>query len=262
VTITTAIDPTRLPPYEWITCAPISKAAAALDAAKAALDQARKDLIDLEQTREQAEWRDAAASENARAEQKPEPKRSHVAAHDRKTDDARHQVKVAQLAAERAEREMFAAVDEHGQEWALDVQATCDALLERWTAAVAQITTLYGELAAAFSIRRAVVEGKQPHIGALEFAPSQVQNREWASGQSPSVRPVVQVGDVLAAMAEIGTMAPQSEPVVQPPLPTAGGDPRLLGTAGVQREISERRDREAATEARRAQLLAEQDAED
>jgi hypothetical protein len=260
--IVTSIDPARLPAYEQISCKPISEAVAALDAARAEFDQRRKDLVELEQTREQAEWRDARASETARAEHKPEPKRSHVSAHDRKVDDGRHQLKVAQLAAERAERALADAIERHGDEWSQEVEETCDGLLKQWHSGVAELTTLHARLAAALGIRRAITEGKQPRVGAVEFLPAQIGGREWAGGQGPTARPVAQVGDVLAAMAAVGTIAPEPEPVVQPPLPTAGGDPRLLGSAAVQAEISERRDREAATEARRAQLLAEQDAED
>ena len=87
----------NLPSYEQISSKPIRDSAAALDMARATQQERRRDLIELEQTREQAEWRDAAAAEKALAERKPAPKRTYVAAHDRKTDDARHQVKVAQL---------------------------------------------------------------------------------------------------------------------------------------------------------------------
>jgi chromosome segregation ATPase len=112
----------QLPNYVEIDHATIRDAAAAWDAAKAALESARKDLTELEQTREAAEWADAEAAEAARAEGKPEPKRSHVAAHDKKLDVARHEWKVAQLAEERTFDALQAALDEHAGEWSQTVE--------------------------------------------------------------------------------------------------------------------------------------------
>ena len=77
-----AID--SLPLYESISSSPICEAAAQHDATRAAIDQARKDVTEWEQTREAAEWRGADAAEKARAEGRTEPKRSNVVEHDRK----------------------------------------------------------------------------------------------------------------------------------------------------------------------------------
>jgi hypothetical protein len=256
--IVTSIDPARLPPYERITCAPISEAVAALDAARAALAEAKKSLVAAQQELPQSQWADAEAAEKARAEGKPEPKtRSHTQQHERRIENLEHEQRVCQLAAERSERELLAAVDAHGQQWAEEVDATCDGLLKQWQAEVSEVSALYGQLASVLAIRRVISEGKQPRVGAVEFAPAQVQGREWAGGQGPSVRPIVQVGDILAALGEVGKIPPEPEPVVQPPLARKPSD--LENAAPVAEEISERKDREAATEARRAQLLAEQD---
>src|SRR4051794_751405 len=102
----------QLPSYTEIDNGPIREAAAAWDAANATLESSRKDVIELEQTREAAEWRDAEAADRARAEGKAEPKRSHVAAHDKKLDDARHGLKVETLAEDRAFNALQGAVDE------------------------------------------------------------------------------------------------------------------------------------------------------
>jgi hypothetical protein len=76
------IDPASLPPYEAITEPHVRDAVAGLDSARSSREQARKDLIELEQTRSQAEWADAEAAEQARAEGRSEPRRTHTAAHD------------------------------------------------------------------------------------------------------------------------------------------------------------------------------------
>jgi hypothetical protein len=259
--IVTSVDPTRLP-YEQISQPAIREAVAGFDAAKTALDESKKALVAAQQELPQSQWADAEAAEKARAEGKPEPKtRSHTQQHERLIENLEHEQRVCALAVQRTERALVDAIDKHGSEWGTEVEEACSALLEQWHSAVVDLTALHAHLSTAFAVRRQVVEGKQPRIGVLEFAAGQVQGREWAGGQGPGARPVVQVGDVLAGLAEIGTIAPEPPVVQQPPLSTAGGDARLLSMDSVQREISERRDREAAVEERRQQLLAAQDDE-
>jgi len=87
----------QLPPYTEINHPVIREAAAAWDGARATLESARREVVELEQTAEQAQWADAEAAEQARAEGKAEPKRTHIAAHEKKLDAARHEAKVAEL---------------------------------------------------------------------------------------------------------------------------------------------------------------------
>lgn len=199
-----AISIEKLPPYEQITCAPIREAAANLDAARAALSQAKRDVKQLEQERPHAEWRDAEAAEQARAEGKSEPKRSCVVAHDRKLDQARHEEKIATLAAERARKELVAARERHGDAWGDEVDQACSELVEQWSAKLAELGTLYGELAQAFVVRRTVFGGEGPRLGAIGVEQRQIGGLEFAMGQRGQVG-WVQVPDVLGLLADIGT---------------------------------------------------------
>jgi hypothetical protein len=251
--VSTDIDPGSLPAYDRISESHIRDAAAAWDAAKAAHEQARKDLNELELTREAAEWRDAENVDRARSERKPDPRRTHVGAHDRKTDTAKHELKVRQLAAQRAERELLVALDKHGASWGEEVAHEAESLQEQFSMEVATLSELYGRLSNALSVGKVFTGGRQPRIGALDFSPRQVQGREYASGQPQSVRPYIAVGDVLAALSDLGKVEPEPEPVVQPPLVRTPSS--LESMAPVAAEMSSR----DAVQTRREQLLAEQD---
>jgi hypothetical protein len=224
----------NLPAYEAITCESIRDAAAAFSAARAAREQARKDLTELEQTREQAEWADAEAAENARAEGKAEPKRTHVAEHDRKTDAARHEQKVADLAEKRALDALTAALDEHGQAWADEATAAVESLRAEWANAVDGLIAMHGRLTASLRVGRAVGVGGLPQVAMLPFARRQIDNCEFAAGQ-PAVPAYIGTGDVLAALAGAVEVEPQeqTEPVKHP---------RWWGTTHESKEIADRRE--------------------
>lgn len=192
----------NLPPYESISCEPIRQAAAEHNAARSAKEQARKDLIELEQTREAAEWRDAEAAEQAQAEGKPEPKRSHVAAHDKQTDAARHGAKVAELAHTRARGALEAALAEHGEAWASELTSSIEQMSAEWGNALTELIDLHTRLAGALSVARRVGIGDLPNIDALAFSRRQIQNAEFASPQ-PNVPAYIPAGDVLAALATV-----------------------------------------------------------
>lgn len=234
----------KLPPYEQISHATIREAAASLDAAGSARGQARKDLVELEQTREQAEWADAEAVERARAEDKPEPKRTHVAAHDRKTDEARHELKVSELAERRAVEELEDALEQHGAAWAAEVAEAFDTLRGEWEATVGELIGLHARLNAAQTVARAV-GGSQPGVGAIGLKPGQIGDLEVLSGQHGKLG-WVGVPDVLALLSELGVPKPDPAPQQHRPPRGPGGDPELLAHAGVRREIDERRAFDAA----------------
>jgi hypothetical protein len=209
----------QLPNYVEIDQGVIRDAAAAWDAAKAALDSGRKDLTELEQTREAAEWRDAEAAEAARAEAKPEPKRSHVAAHDKKLDVARHEWKVAQLAEERTFDALQAALDEHHAEWAETVEHDVQSLDDDWSAAVNALVELHATRSRALAIR-AMVIGEQRGAAALGFKPSQIRGIDFASHTGRQTG-YVAAGDVLGALADLGMPEPPKPEPVQHAAPTS-----------------------------------------
>lgn len=252
------IDIESLPTYEQISSKPIRDSAAGFNAAKAALLSAKRDLVELEQTREQAEWRDAAAAEAAIAERKPAPKRTYVAAHDRKTDNARHQVKVAQLALERAERDLIGSLERNGAAWATEVGEAYGSLTEAFATGVNELVAVYAKLSQAASDARVVIGGQRPRIGVIELDRGQLGEVELAAGSSR--RATVQVADVLAALSSIGQPEPEAAPVVHPPR-KGQGDPRLRGRRDVEDEIAERAGVRTKVEARRQKLLAAQDTE-
>lgn len=257
----------NLPPYEAISCTPISEAAAGLDAANAACLSAQRDLTELEQTREQAEWADAEAAEKARAEGTAEPKRSHVASHDKKLDAARHEHKVAKLAQTRARGALEAALAEHGEAWAGALTTSVEAMSAQWERVVGELIGLHGQLDAAVKVARVVGIGELPSVGALPFARKQIKNVEFASGQRPAPA-YVPTGDVLAALASVTEPEPDidTSPVEHPPLGKGRGSALLRGQTGVENEIAERgafaeqgRDPErVAARRRRSEELREQ----
>jgi hypothetical protein len=212
----------QLPPYDQIDQDEIREAAAAWDAAKASLESARRDVVELEGTREAAEWLDAEAAEKARAEGKPEPKRSHVAEHDKKLDQAQHEHRVAQLTEERTFNELQAALDEHQGEWAESIERAVKALDEQWAATVNQLTTLHAQRASVFTVRRLVVGG-QRDVGIVGFTPSQIHDIEFAPFTHKQIGHVA-VGDVLAGLADLG-FEPAVETPVERPRPKSGHDP-------------------------------------
>jgi hypothetical protein len=232
----------QLPVYTEIDQKDIREAAAAWDAAKAALDSARKDLTELEQTREAAEWADAEDADRARAEGgKPEPKRSHVAAHDKKLDAARHEHKVAQLADERTFNGLQDALDEHQDEWAESVEHDVAALDDEWTAAVNALVELHATRSRALAIR-AMVVGDQRGAAALGLSPSQIRGIDFASGTGRQTG-YVAAGDVLVALAGLGMPEPVVDTAPQehaPPVRPEGSP--LRGQGSVEQEVAERRE--------------------
>lgn len=204
----------RLPNYTEIDHPVIREAAAAWDAAKATLETAKKDLTELEQTREQAEWADAEAAEKARAEGKAEPKRTHVAQHDKKTDEARHELKVATLAEQRAFDALQAALDAHQGEWAASIEKDVQQLDEEWQTALATLRTIHTQRARAYAIRKQVVGGKLPQVGVTPLGPI-AQGAE--NGQKLRAA-VVQTDALLAVLAKLGERVPE-EPREEPERP-------------------------------------------
>jgi hypothetical protein len=203
----------QLPPYTEIDHPLIRQAAAEWDGARTTLESSRREVVELEQTREAAEWKDAEAAEQARAEGKAEPKRTHIAAHEKKLDQARHEAKVAELAEDRAFTTLQSALDEHTAAWAQSIEVDVQELNEEWQAALAALSALHARRSRALSIRSMVV-GPTPGAGAVPFTPAQLLNVELASGQARETA-YVHTGDVLASLAALGTPEPLAEPSPQ-----------------------------------------------
>lgn len=227
-----------------ISSKPIAERVAALADARAAKETARKDVNEYELTREQAEWADAQASEEARAAGKPEPKRSHVAEHDRKLDEARHRHRVETLAEQRAVNDLQAVLDEHGQAWVESIVADLANLDDAWVEQVNALANLNARRASASAVM-ATVCGPTNRLGAVPFAPREINGvdvvpiaDEW--GQRIKQTAHIAPEDVLAGLLKLGTV-PEPEPakpvVHAPPLRRSP----LLDLPEVQQEIAERR---------------------
>jgi hypothetical protein len=196
----------QLPDYTEIDHPVIRDAAAAWDGARSTLTSARQEVVELENTREQAEWADAESAEKARAEGKAEPKRTHIAAHEKKLDAARHEAKIAELAEDRAFNDLQNALDEHTGQWAETIEHETHRLADEWAEAVATVTAVHAQRSRLLAIR-AMVVGETPNASAVGFDAQQIMNVELASGQAHE-KGYVQTGDILAGLAALG--APKS----------------------------------------------------
>jgi hypothetical protein len=210
----------QLPPYAEISQPAIREAAAAWDGARATLTSARQEVVELENTAEQAQWADAEAAEQARAEGKAEPKRTHIAAHEKKLDAAKHEAKIAELAEDRAFNTLQDALDEHGGQWAETVEQETHRLADEWQNALATLTALHARRSRVLAIRSMVV-GKTPGAGTVGFNAQQLLNVELASGQSNETA-FLHTGDVLASLAALGVPQPPAEPAEQQHRPPMG----------------------------------------
>jgi len=226
--------------YERITNKPIRDAVAHLHATNNARHEAKLDVIELEQERPQAEWQDAEQAEQARAEGKPEPKRSAVAAHDRKLDQARHEEKVAELALQRAQKALSDALAQHGDAWRDEVRDSVEALNAEWQRDVSELIALHGRLETALMVAHVVI-GKQPQVGALCFPPKSIRGLDLAAPQPKGAHGVITTPDVLAALHELATPEPdvEQEPQQHRP-PVMPGNSPTRGQRDVEDEIAER----------------------
>ena len=208
----------KLPP-ESISSKPIRERAAVCVEARSAKEQARKDLTELEQTREAAEWRDAEAAERARAAGEAEPKRSQVADHDKKTDAARHRLKIETLAEERAVNELQAVVEEHGPAWVESLDAELATIDDAWIEQVDAPKALHSQREAVSKVRKNVYGPSGRPILALGFTPQQLNGVDVIPveehGRRVKQRASILTEDVLAELSKLGKR-PEPEPTRSP----------------------------------------------
>jgi hypothetical protein len=230
----------NVPPYEQISSEPIREAGATLSAVRAAQDEAKKALVEAEQTLPSSQWKDAEAAEQARAEGKPEPKtRNHTAAHEKRIADLEHEQRVADLALKRARGALEAVLAEHGQAWADELTTSVEAMRVEWGNSVEGLIGLHSQLSAALSVARVVGIGELPKVNALPFRRRQIANAEFASPQ-PDVPAFVQMGDVLAALAGVVEVEPDVEKVPVEHRPPRALSSELRDRADVENEVGER----------------------
>src|SRR6266566_8956680 len=147
----------NLPPYQQITCTPISEAAAALSAAKTDLDTAKKDHVQAEQELPAAEWRDAEAEASALEAGKPAPKTEvHTVRHVALLRALAKKVKVATLRLNTAHDALGAALDEHGDAYRAEAEGLASELENQWRDLIGKAVELHAAYSRANSIARKV----------------------------------------------------------------------------------------------------------
>jgi hypothetical protein len=246
----------NLPPYEAISNEAIREAVAQHNAAKAAFDEAKKSHTQAELELPATEQLDAELAADARAAGKPEPKtRTHTAKHEQQIRDLAHELKVAAIIEQRTLDSLERALIDHGEVWAEEVAAEADARRAQWATEVDELTTLHGRLNAVLSVARAVLGPNQGSASAITFDPGAVRGREWAGGQGHTARPIVQLGDVLSALAELGQSSRLDIEPVQHPRLRPSARPEDTAESAERLEFLERagspEGREAAAKARR-----------
>lgn len=226
----------QLPPYQEISHDVIAAKAAEWDAAKAALNEVKRTEVELEQTRPQAEQADAETCEQARHEGKPDPKRTHVAAHDRKLDSARHEHRVAVIAERRAFGALQSALDEHQEAWLGEAAQLVVGLDERWQEAIADVAKLAAERQRAVRVAR-LIGSEHPRVAAIPLSRRQLAGIELLHGSPDTAH--VAVEDLLAGLADLGAPPPE-EPAREPQKPIRTQS-LTESHGGQQREADERR---------------------
>jgi hypothetical protein len=201
------IDLADLPAPAAISHAGISTAAEAFDAARLHAQQAKKDLTELEQTRESAEWKDAEAVDQAQAAGKPAPKLTAVIAHDKLTDKAKLDLKVATLAEARTRSALRAALDTCGDAYLAEVEKQASGLDASWDNAVKNLVKLHAEHRRATDTARKLGSDRLPvEKGSLRLP--QLGGITVAHGASEVA--YVYASDLIGALGELGQT--QAEP--------------------------------------------------
>jgi hypothetical protein len=211
-----------LPPAHEIDSPEIRQAAEQYEAAQQQLrarQQAAKDLepdsASEKSARQHAIALDAQAAEEAMAAGKSAPKRNHLAAHAKLVEDAPYELKVAQLAAQRARADLEAVLDEHGAAWAESLAIKSENLEQAWNEGMAALIALHGERVA-LGARLRKLGADVPDLGRIRLKPAQLidslngeklQLAYYPSGPDRHAhRAVVNAADVLAALAELGVV--------------------------------------------------------
>ena len=215
----------QVPPYQEISHEAIAAKAAEWDVAKTTLAESKRSLVEAQQELPQSQWKDAGAAETARAEGKPEPKtRTHTQQHEKRIADLEHEQRVSQLAEQRAFDALQAALDQHQAEWADQIERETAALDEAWRDAVGALTALYAQRRRTIAIRGQVIGDGRRGVQTVPLSLAQAQSRSIA------------VGDLLAALTDVGMPVPEPEP-----------SPQQQRREQRERELSEEQAAEAAS---------------
>jgi hypothetical protein len=233
----TAIDPSTLPAPESISHTKIREAAEVFAKASKDLNDRKRDVVQLEHELPNAELADAQADEAARAAGKPKlTKRTHTEKHQKAIADARHELRVAQLAIERRRTELNDALRQYGSAWLADTEKLVAALDTAWDNAIAELSKLHGEHQRAVSLARTI---GSDHLGVSRSTLDrrQLDGLEIPSGAATTYG--IHAEDLIAALAELGKAKSEPEPATSSK-PMRFSSPNESSGA-VREEIEERR---------------------
>jgi hypothetical protein len=227
---------------------PIHDVLAAVSARKGVLAEAKQTTTHLVQTRPQSEWADAEAAELAQAEGRPEPKRTHVARHDREIDEARHQERVAELALRRVEGEADEVIAASFAGWLSEAQDLHAGLLADAQAQVEEYVKLHSRLAEAAAVLGAVGAPVES-VAAIALRPRDFTDASSLPGELRGSTFHLSTERVLELLAQLG-QEPEPEPAQEPQEQV-----RIKSPLALEPKVEEERaEREA-----HARWLAEQD---
>jgi hypothetical protein len=236
------INIAMLPHFAEIDDPKISAAAKKYAEAQQALRDRQKAVAKLVDSREQAEWDDAAEAEAALAAGKPAPRRRHVAEHDKMIDQLQHDLRVAQLAQTRALRALQETVDAHGDEWCRSLSDKVTTLDEAWPKALEALAELHRDRVAAH--RKAKIAGASVEpIGAVRLLPGQLHGIDVAYVPDPeqraNLKAIVAVEDVLDSMQRMQ----EPETRIKVGLTAEIAAPAFEHAADIQRDYAEAKQR-------------------
>ena len=205
------VDPNRLPVADSIEHPAIREAAQRHSDAQHALKGARRELAQLDGSVKIARMKDAEAEAEARFSGKAAPKRSHEQEAVKQVAEAEHEVAVAEALVRRTAEALREALDEHGADWAADLDQHAALIDRAWDDAVEALLALHADRVAAHA-RRRMVGARDLPAATARLRPEQLADSTTGSKIELAFTPdaaarwhrriVVPVADLLTALAQ------------------------------------------------------------
>ncbi len=189
----------QVPPYQEITHEAIAAKGAGYDAAKTALAESKRSLVEAQQELPQSQWKDAEAAETARAEGKPELKtRTHTQQHEKRIADLEHEQRVSSSQSSARLMPTSRARSAPVRVGRADRARDCR------TGRGVERCSRRADLA----LRAAQTDNRDPRAGDRRRPPRRAdRSLSLAQAQSRSIA----VGDLLAALTDVGMPEPELE---------------------------------------------------
>jgi hypothetical protein len=200
----------HLPPYESISQPDIAKAAASWDAAKSAMSEAKRSLVQAEQELPNAATADAEADERSRSAGKGKLKgRPATVAAEKAIAGLAHEHQVSTIHSEKAYASLQEALELHLPAWQGEVASEVDRFDGGWENALQALLELHSEPVRAVNIGRQIGLD-HVGVGSIRLDRRQLEGVELQNGSSQTAH--VAVEDVLAGLQILGQPVPEPEP--------------------------------------------------